>query len=103
MIYFNVDKAMSSVKNEYMVWFKPEIAKQFMPFNGSLNVIHSRIMGMTYPTFLRFVRDTYNARIAGKGHLYPNFYFNTEEDAKNYASMLDKRMLEIMKKIKNLT
>ena len=97
MIYFNVDKAMSSTKGEYMVWFKNTVAPYFFPFNGSLNVIHSRIMGLTYPQFLRYVRDTYNARIVGKEQRYPSFLFPTEQDALNYANMLDKRFALIVK------
>ena len=102
MKYFIIDKAMSSTKGEYMVWFKAEEAAR-LHLIGSLNVAHSRIFGLSYPQFLRYVRDTYNARIAGKGHKYPNFYFPTEQDAKNYASVLDKRYSEIRRRLINLT
>ena len=96
MIYFQVDRAMSSVKNEYMVWFK-EAAKKFYPFKGSLMVIYSRIMGLSYPEYLRYVRDVHGARISGKNQLYPSVLFPTKEAAEQFAKILDTRFSQIQK------
>lgn len=95
--FFTIDKAMSSTKGEYMVWFKPEVASRFYPFFGTLNIIHARIFGLPYHEFLRYVRDTYGARISGKGHKYPNFYFPDEEAALRYATELNDRYAHILK------
>lgn len=37
---------------------------------GSYNVIFSRILNMSYPTFLRFCRDMCGAELIGKNSLY---------------------------------
>lgn len=99
MKYFTIDKAMSSKKNEYMVWFKEGAISRFYPIQGSLSVMQARIMGLSYPDFLRFVRDTYNARLGGIGRTYVSFYFPDENSARKYANMLDKRFEEIITKI----
>ena len=99
LTYLTIDKAMSSTKDEYMVWFKPEVAIKFAPVLGSLNIVHARIFGLPYHNFLRYVRDTYGARLAGKGHKYPNFYFPNEAAAIQYATELNKRYGEIAKNL----
>lgn len=46
------------------------------PFNvkkgGSYNIAPARVLGLDYPTYLRFVRDSFPdaAQIVGKGHKY---------------------------------
>lgn len=103
LTYFNIDKAMSSTRDEYMVWFKPEAAQRFFPCRGTLNIIHARIFGISYHEFLRYVRDTYSARISGKGHKYPNFYFPNEAAAIQYATILNERYSKLLRKLANLT
>ena len=38
---------------------------------GSFNVICARLMGLTYPEYLRMCRDCFGAEIIGKGSMYP--------------------------------
>lgn len=99
LTHCTVDKAMSSTKDEYMVWLKLESIKDYSPFNGSLCVMQARIFGLSYPDFLRYVRDTYGARIGGKQHRYPALYFPNEAAAVQYANILNKRYSEIIKRL----
>lgn len=101
MIYFTVEKMMSSIKNEYGVWMKEAAQKPYYPIQGSFTVLYARIMGLSYPQFLRYVRDVHGARLSGKGHRYITIYFPTQESAKNFAEILDKRYKYIAKELKN--
>lgn len=96
MNYCEIDKAMSSKQNEYKVTMKENVIKHFAPIQGSLSVLQARIMGLSYPDFLRYVRDTYNARLAGVGHKYPAIYFPDAAAASKFALILDKRFKEIL-------
>lgn len=37
---------------------------------GSFGILPSRLMGISYPNYLRFCRDELNAIVVGKNHLY---------------------------------
>lgn len=100
MIYFSVEQSPYSPTGEWVIKIKEYVAKQYYPVQGSLNVLFARIMGLSYAEFLRYVRDHYNARLVGKNHKYPFFYFPTQSDATMAAEELDKRYLEINKLIK---
>jgi len=45
------------------------------PTVGSYNLIMARLMGVSYPDFLRLCRDEYGATIIGKNTYYPVAYF----------------------------
>lgn len=42
---------------------------------GSYNIICARVMGLSYPQYLRMCRDCFGAELVGKGSLYPVAYF----------------------------
>ena len=43
-------------------------------YGGSFNIIASRILGLSYPNYLRYLRDTFSAELRGKkGYPYPIF------------------------------
>lgn len=46
---------------------------------GSFNVICARVLGLTYPSYLRMCRDLFGATIRGKGQIYPVAYFKKNE------------------------
>lgn len=100
MIYFNIDEIPGSIPKQYGVWLKETTAKQFTPMTGSFSVLYSRIMGLQYPDFLRMVRDVYNASVSGVNHLYPKITFSSQEDAEQFAKILDKRLMLILKQIR---
>lgn len=44
---------------------------------GSFNILFARIWGLSYPDFLRYVRDKYNATLHGKNRGYITFSFDS--------------------------
>ena len=48
---------------------------------GSFNLLFARIWGLSYPDFLRYVRDQYGATLHGKEGGYITFTFSRVADA----------------------
>ena len=96
MIYFQVTQSPYSVKGEYFIQLKEVATKYFTPMKGSFSVLNARLMGLTFPDYLRYISAQYNAHIIGK-KIYPTIYFENEQDAKNLANELDKRLLFVLK------
>lgn len=96
MIYYNVDQSPYSKKGEYFIQLKEVATKYFVPMKGSFSVLNARLLGLSFPQYLRYISATYNARIIGKS-IYPIIYFENEQDAKNLANELDKRLLFVLK------
>ena len=96
MIYFQVTQSPYSTKGEYFIQLKEVATKYFIPMRGSFSVLNARLMGLSFPDYLRFISAQYNAHIIGRT-IYPIIYFENEQDAKNLANELDKRLLYILK------
>lgn len=96
MIYFQVTQSPYSAKGEYFIQLKEVVTKYFTPMKGSFSVLNARLMGLTFPDYLRYISAQYNAHIIGK-KIYPAIYFENEQDAKNLANELDKRLLFVLK------
>ena len=58
---------------------------------GSFNIICARLMGLTYPEYLRMCRDCFGAEIIGKGSLYPVAYFSFSEGLMALVDQLNAR------------
>ena len=96
MIYFQVTQSPYSTEGEYFIQLKENAMKYFTPMKGSFSVLNARLMGLTFPDYLRYISARYNAHIIGKT-VYPIIYFENEQDAKNLANELDKRLLYVLK------
>lgn len=96
MIYYNVEQSPYSTKGEYFIQFKEIATKYFTPMKGSFNVLNARLFNLSFPQYLRYISEEYNAHIIGKS-IYPIIYFENEQDAKNLANELDKRLLYVLK------
>lgn len=96
MIYFQVTQSPYSTKGEYFIQLKEVAAKYFTPMKGSFSVLNARLFGLSFPQYLRYISANYGARIIGKT-IYPIIYFENEQDAKNLANELDKRLLYVLK------
>ena len=59
--------------------------------DGSFNVIAARLMGLTYPNYLRMCRDCFGAEIVGKGSMYPVAYFKLSQGLMNLIDNLNAR------------
>lgn len=68
--------------------------------SGSYNIFPARLMGLSYPNYLRICRDVFKAEIIGKGNKYPIPYFIYNEELQNLIKLLNKKM-ELIMTIKN--
>lgn len=58
-------------ENEYMVGLEDSIYQLIGKQSGSFNIVTARILGFTYPDYLRYVRQNHNATLKGKqGYSY---------------------------------
>lgn len=66
---FKVTEACT--ENEYMVGLEDSIYQLIGKQSGSFNIVAARILGFTYPDYLRYVRQNHNATLKGKqGYSY---------------------------------
>ena len=95
--YFYKEK--SPYKNKYTININFD---KFPPMNteGSFNVLCGRLLGLSYPDYLRMCRDIFEADIIGKGNLYPVPYFDNDESLQIILKLLNKKM-ELIMKVKN--
>ena len=63
---------------------------------GSYNVIAARLFGLTYPNFLRYAREKYNATITGRGG-YSYLTFKNSADCDRLVKELNRRWDLVMK------
>ena len=64
--------------------------------SGTYNAIMARLFGLTYPDFLRFARDNYNATIVG--HIgYSYITFKNSADCDKLVKELNRRWNIILK------
>lgn len=58
-------------EGEYMVKLTDEMFSLMGCQSGSFNIVAARILGFSYPDYLRYVRDNHNAILKGKqGYSY---------------------------------
>ena len=58
-------------EGEYMVKLTDEMFSLMGCQSGSFNIVAARILGFSYPDYLRYVRDNHNATLKGKqGYSY---------------------------------
>lgn len=100
MKYFRVIEAPYD-NNHFIISGTDSYYNYFSYTDGSYNVFHARIMGLSYASYLRFARDRYNGILRGRGHKYPSVYFNKREDAEKLAKVLDTRLCQIIKNQKS--
>lgn len=58
---------------------------------GSFNIIAARLMGLSYPQYLRMCRDVFGATIVGKNTNYPVAYFDMGDGLLALLNSLNKR------------
>lgn len=64
--------------------------------NGSFNLFAARLMGLSYPQYLRMCRDCFGATIIGKKSLYPVAYFKKTATTSALVRNLNARMNLVM-------
>lgn len=58
---------------------------------GSFAIIGARLLGITYPEYLRMCRDCFGAEIIGKGSKYPVAYFKLSQELQVLIENLNAR------------
>lgn len=99
MKYFKVIDAPYD-NGHYIISGTDSYYNYFKWTDGSYNVYHARIMGLTYASYLRMARDVYGAGLRGKGHKYPTAYFNSRAEAEKLAKVLDERLSYLIRNSK---
>lgn len=99
MRYFKVIEAPYD-NNHFIISGTDAYYDYFKWTDGSYNVYHARIMGLTYASYLRMVRDNFGAKLRGKGHKYPSSFFEDKKDAEKLAKILDERLCYLIRNSK---
>ena len=59
---------------------------------GSYGVFPARLLGLTYPDYLRFLRDVLGADVIGKNSKYPVAFFDKNETTRQFVKLLNAKM-----------
>lgn len=90
-----------SEPNTYMVGLEDFIYSigQFGE-SGSYNIFAARVLGFTYPDYLRYVRDNFNAALKGReGYSYA--VYKNRNDCYDIVKLLNKYWKQIEEKFNN--
>lgn len=90
----------SSTPNEFMI--VPKDYNTF-PFNikngGSYNVAPARVLGLSYPNYLRFLLNMFpnDVIVRGKGSIYPIAYWKKDKTLFKFIELLNAKLSLAMK------
>lgn len=98
MIAFYINEDFE--ENTWSVGLTKELYDLITPYYlcGSYNIIPARILGFSFPDYLRYVRDNFNATLRGREGYSVAFYKN-KEDCKNIVNLLNKEWWKIEKEL----
>lgn len=87
--------------NTYMVGLEDNIYDLITPYylNGSYNIVAARVLGFSYPDYLRFVRDNYNATLKGNAG-YSYAIYKNRNDCYDIVKLLNEFWNKIEKDLK---
>lgn len=60
------------------------------PYKASYWILGSRLLGLSYPNYLRYLRDKYGATLVGRNGI-PRFYFKEKKNCEKVIDELNKR------------
>lgn len=83
--------------NTYMIRYSDEVYAFVGKTGSSFNVLPARVMGLSFPSFLRFARDKYNATLGGQSKKYVTMTFENKKDCQELCDVLNKRWEAITK------
>lgn len=88
MKFFELEKSPYNI-GYYMIRPIYEKLKIKKIGKGNYNILMARILGLSYPKYLRMCRDLYGATLIGKGHAVPIPYFKNKEKAQKLINLLN--------------
>ena len=66
--------------------------------DGSYDVFIARLLGLSYPDYLRYARDRLGAELIGKNRRYITVLFNKNETTQAFITLLNTRLKFIINK-----
>lgn len=83
----------SLLYNGYKITMSPALWNRLdgVQIDSSWLILLARLFNLSYPNFLRFVRDKHNATLWGKDG-YISFYFKERKDAQFFAKIANDRI-----------
>ena len=88
--YFYLDES-PMYKEKLLLRMNHDLFKFPKGTSGSYAVFVSRVLGLSYPDYLRFARDILGAEIIGKGDCYPVAYFKLSQGLADLIEELNAR------------
>lgn len=79
---------LSPYSNKYFITMGDDVREYFRGVR-TYAIASARVLGLTYPEYLRFARDQYHGTIIGKTG-FPVVYFENKIDAINLQVLLNK-------------
>lgn len=77
---------------------RPETEDWTITTEGSYAVFAARVVGLSYPKYLQYIRDNYNGVIVGKQG-YSTIQFKLKKDADRCARFLNERLLIVKENV----
>lgn len=79
----------------YMIGNSKDFYRTIGWADGEYKVVGARILGLSYPSYLRLARDKYNGTIGGVNQKYLTLTFKNYEDCNNFCNLLNQRWSEL--------
>lgn len=96
--YFYLEESVN-YPNRYLIRLHHDLFRFPSGISGSFNILIARVLGVSYPDYLRYVRENFGAELVGVGHKYVLPYFENSEKVRIFVNGLNKRMDTIYKNL----
>ena len=97
--YFAFEEANG---NRFLIKCNPELIPTFTGrIYGAPTVLASRLLGLSFPQYLRYCRDVLGAEVIGRGKLYPVIYFEKNPATTQLVKLLNSRLELIIQEFEN--
>ncbi len=88
--YFFLEEGLAQ---RYLLKWHPEmVLPEATPINGAPAVLMCRLLGLDFPSYLRYCRDVLGAEVVGKNKKYPIVYFKKTPAVMQLVKLLNSRM-----------
>lgn len=94
--YFTYRKTAPDLESERLIIVPLDY--ETFPFNtkkgGSYGIAPARVLGLDYPTYLRFIKQSFPSEVTieGKGSAYPTAYWRKGKELFTFIDLLNARL-----------